>query len=78
MSVHELRPGISTLHAFEHGHGLSRHSESGFSHLLDTIAHAAIWSMVGRIIWNAPWLLVIVAAGGAAAWLLWSRRRARG
>jgi hypothetical protein len=61
---------LSALHHYGHGHG-----GSGWSHLLTTIAHAAIWSTVGRMIWHAPALAVLVAFGAAAAYLLASRRK---
>jgi cytochrome c-type biogenesis protein CcmH/NrfF len=45
--------------------------------LFRTIAHAAIWSTVGRIIWHAPWLVVVLGAAVAAAYLLRGRRARR-
>ena len=48
--------------------------------LLSTIAHAAIWSTIGRLIWHAPSMVVLLAFGAAALYLLRvrpARRRAR-
>jgi hypothetical protein len=54
-----------------YGHGYG----SGMSEVLRTIAHAAIWSTVGRLMWSAPWVVVLVAAAVAAGYLLMKRRR---
>jgi hypothetical protein len=58
-----------------HGHGFSHSgSRTGFSDLLSTVAHAAIWSTVGRFIWHAPVALVVVLALAAAGYLVLRRR----
>lgn len=53
------------------GHGL------GLSHVLSTLAHAALWSTIGRLIWHAPALVVLVAFVAAAFYLLRGRSARR-
>jgi hypothetical protein len=63
--------GPTYLPAFGHHlHG------SGWSHLWSTVAHAALWSVVGRLIWHAPWVLLLLVVP-VAGWYLVARSGGR-
>jgi hypothetical protein len=62
---------ISEL-AYRHGGG---GMGGGMSDVLRTMAHAAIWSTVGRLIWHAPAWLVVAAFAAGALYLIRSRMR---
>lgn len=66
-----MNPALIGL-AYHHGHGHGIGSD-----LFSTVAHAAVWSIVGRLIWHAP-ALAVIAAGLLAGGYLLFRGRARG
>jgi hypothetical protein len=60
--------------ASPYAYRIPHHSNGGMSDIFRIVAHAAIWSAVGRLMWSLPGAGVIVVAAGAAAWLLMHRR----
>lgn len=49
----------------------------GFGSLGSTLAHAAVWSFVGRLMWGAPVLIFVAIAAIAAIYMLLNRRGER-
>jgi hypothetical protein len=63
---------VGTDFVFRHGYSHG----PGVSSLIGTIAHAAIWSTVGRFIWHAP-VVVVAACFVLGAFYLVFRRASR-
>lgn len=74
MTVHLALLALGHVHGHYGGRGAAG---GGVSDVLRTIAHAAIWSTVGRIIWHAPVWLVIGAFVLGGLYLINSGRRRR-
>lgn len=60
--------GLSVLAAYGHGYG----------GLGSTLAHAAVWSVVGRLLWHAPVVVALLALVAGAAYLVMRGRRRAG